>query len=61
MRKLLDFMRKLVLDYAYCPYCKDYVKVESIIERRNEVEIEVKKCIKCGNIVEQVVRHIEKK
>ncbi|RLE51227.1 MAG: hypothetical protein DRJ21_00585 [Candidatus Methanomethylicota archaeon] len=56
MKRIIKVLRKILLENAYCPYCKEYVRVETEIKRRNGIEIEIKKCIKCGRIVQQVIR-----
>jgi len=56
MKKIFRKISEFFLEEKFCPYCKTYVKVETKITHKGRRKIELKKCIRCKNIIEEIIQ-----
>lgn len=59
MKRIFKKLGELLLEEKFCPYCKIYVKVKTVIKRRGEQKVEVKICNQCGRIIEETIQREE--
>ncbi|RLE48487.1 MAG: hypothetical protein DRJ18_01915 [Candidatus Methanomethylicota archaeon] len=57
MKKIIKALKNLLLEQAYCPHCKDYVRVKVETRRKGRKIVEIRSCTQCGRIIEEIVKN----
>jgi len=60
LRRIIETLKTLLLEKRYCPHCKDYVRVKITKTKVGRKVIEEQTCIKCGKVIEKIVKIEEK-
>jgi len=59
MKKIFRKIGEFFLEEKFCPHCKQYVKVRTIIRYRGNQKVEIKECTQCGKTIEEIILHKE--
>lgn len=55
MKRIFRKISEFFLEEQFCPHCKQYVKVKTTVIHRGRQKIEIRKCIRCGKVVEETI------